>query len=96
VSRFGQVQGCGYLPVAAGQLRTHTLKQIWDGSALFTALRSPQESIGGKCGSCEFVVDCMGCRARAYAVGQDPFAEEPHCAWVPQSLRPTAGSGHGH
>jgi radical SAM protein with 4Fe4S-binding SPASM domain len=95
VSRFGQVQGCGYLPVAAGQLRQHSLKAIWEGSVLFEALRSPEDTVGGKCGSCEFVVDCMGCRARAYAAGKDPFGEEPHCAWVPETLRPPVGASHG-
>ena len=93
VSRFGQVQGCGYLPVAAGQLREQGLDDIWRGSPLFLKLRRPDESIGGKCGSCEFVSDCMGCRARAFAASGDPFAEEPHCAWVPRSLRPSAGTG---
>ena len=93
VSRFGQVQGCGYLPVAAGQLRQQGIDAIWKSSPLFRELRRPQESIGGKCGDCEYVSDCMGCRARAYAVNGDPFAEEPHCAWVPQSRRP-AGQAH--
>lgn len=95
VSRFGQVQGCGYLPVAAGQLRAHSLKTLWETSALFAALRSPRTTIGGKCGACEFVEDCMGCRARAYAASRDPFAQEPHCAWVPESLRPSVGGAHG-
>lgn len=95
ISRFGQVQGCGYLPVSAGQLRQHSLKSIWEGSSLFEALRHPEEVIGGKCGSCEFVVDCMGCRARAYAASKDPFGAEPHCAWVPESERPLAGGAHG-
>lgn len=93
VSRFGQVQGCGYLPVAAGQLRQQGIDAIWKNSPLFAQLRQPEESIGGKCGDCEYVSDCMGCRARAYAVNGDPFAEEPHCAWVPQGRRP-AGQAH--
>jgi radical SAM protein with 4Fe4S-binding SPASM domain len=87
VSRFGQIQGCGYLPVAAGQLREQSLYDIWNTSPLFLKLRQPQDEVGGKCGECEFVTDCMGCRARAYAASGDPFAEEPHCAWVPQSRR---------
>jgi len=93
VSRFGQVQGCGYLPVAAGQLREQGLDTIWRESPLFQSLRNP-DSLGGKCGACGFKADCMGCRARAYAASGDPFAEEPHCAWVPESLRPASGAGH--
>ena len=95
VSRFGQVQGCGYLPVAAGQLRLAPLDQIWRDSPFFQRLRDP-EALGGKCGVCEHAKDCMGCRARAFAASGDPFAEEPHCAWVPERLRPTLGGPHAH
>ncbi|HXB98175.1 MAG TPA: radical SAM protein [bacterium] len=94
VSRFGQVQGCGYLPVPAGQLKQQGLDEIWRGSPLFQRLRRPEEEVGGKCGVCEYVSDCMGCRARAFAVAGDAFAEEPHCAWVPAGARPRAGDGH--
>jgi len=93
VSRFGQVQGCGYLPVPAGQLRERGLDAIWRDSPLFSRLRDPC-SLGGKCGVCEFKADCMGCRARAFAVQGDPFSEEPHCAWVPAVLRPASGAAH--
>jgi radical SAM protein with 4Fe4S-binding SPASM domain len=87
ISRFGQVQGCGYLPVPAGSLRQAPLDEVWKESGLFQALRNP-DSLKGKCGVCEFKADCMGCRARAFAAEEDAFAEEPHCAWVPASLRP--------
>lgn len=96
VSRFGQVQGCGYLPLAAGQLREQGLDEIWKGSDFFRRLRQPASEIGGKCGACEYVQDCMGCRARAFAATGSAFAEEPHCAWMPASLRPDAGGLHGH
>jgi radical SAM protein with 4Fe4S-binding SPASM domain len=90
VSRFGAVQGCGYLPVQAGQLRKQCLDAIWRDSPLFQRLREP-ENLKGKCGACEYAEDCSGCRARAYAATGDPFAEEPHCAWIPESLRPQPG-----
>jgi radical SAM protein with 4Fe4S-binding SPASM domain len=94
VSRFGQVQGCGYLPLAAGQLRAEDLDQIWNHSGLFQRLRRPDLEIGGKCGVCEYIDDCMGCRARAYAATGDAFAAEPHCAWVPESLRQNLEAKH--
>jgi len=87
VSRFGAVQGCGYLPVRAGHLRGQTLDAIWKDSPLFSRLRDP-DKLEGKCGECEYKADCMGCRARAFAATGDPFSEEPHCAWVPEKLRP--------
>ncbi|HXC64519.1 MAG TPA: radical SAM/SPASM domain-containing protein, partial [bacterium] len=68
--------------------------EIWRGSPLFQRLRRPEEEVGGKCGVCEYVSDCIGCRARAFAVAGDAFAEEPHCAWVPAGARPRAGDGH--
>ena len=94
VSRFGQVQGCGYLPVAAGQLKEQGLDEIWRDAPLFQRLRQPEEEVGGKCGVCEYVSDCMGCRARAFAVAGDAFAEEPHCAWIPAGARPRVGDSH--
>lgn len=93
VSRFGQVQGCGYLPLAAGQLRDQRLDLIWRDGELFQKLRQPAH-LQGKCGVCEYAADCMGCRARAFAVSGDAFAEEPNCAWVPAAARPgTAAVG---
>ncbi len=86
VSRFGQVQGCGYMPVKAGSLREQSLDQIWATSPFFQRLRDAG-NLGGKCGACEFKDTCMGCRARAYSATGDPFAEEPLCAYVPASMR---------
>lgn len=94
VSRFGRVQGCGYLPVTAGHLREENLDEIWNVSPLFSRLREPA-NLDGKCGACEFKADCMGCRARAFSATGDPFAEEPNCAWQPASLRPSGAPNHG-
>lgn len=86
ISRFGQVQGCGYLPVAAGDLRKDSLEQVWNDSPFFAQMREPK-SLQGKCGVCEYASSCMGCRARAYSATGNAFAEEPLCAYVPLALR---------
>lgn len=86
VSRFGKVQGCGYMPVEAGNLRQQPLSQIWAGSPFFNALRDPA-NLKGKCGACEFASSCFGCRARAYSKTGDAFAEEPLCNYIPAALR---------
>jgi radical SAM protein with 4Fe4S-binding SPASM domain len=91
VSRFGLVQPCGYLPLSAGHLRSQPLDEVWRDSAFFAKLRDPG-ALRGKCGVCEFKSDCMGCRARAYAVAGNPLAEEPLCAWNPREARPGYGS----
>ncbi|HOI11263.1 MAG TPA: radical SAM/SPASM domain-containing protein, partial [Myxococcota bacterium] len=48
------------------------------------------DSYGGRCGACEFRNVCGGCRARAYAVTGDVFAEEPFCDYVPLKMRRSA------
>jgi radical SAM protein with 4Fe4S-binding SPASM domain len=84
LSRTGEVQPCGYLPLSAGNIREQTLGAIWRESTLFTALRDT-DKLTGKCGRCEYRSVCAGCRARAYAVTGDPFAAEPDCTYEPRA-----------
>ena len=82
ISRLGDVQPCGYLPVAAGNVRREDLKDIWENSPVFLSLREPI-NLGGKCGVCEYRKVCEGCRARAYAATGDYLSEEPYCIFQP-------------
>ncbi len=82
ISRTGDVQPCGYLPVKAGNVRETTFADIWQTASVFQSLRDPQ-LLKGKCGRCEYRVLCQGCRARAYAACGDFLAEEPDCPYVP-------------
>ena len=41
----------------------------------------------GKCGSCEFIKICGGCRARAYNIHGSYLAEEPFCNHMPIKLK---------
>ncbi len=82
ISRVGQVQPCGYLPLAAGNVRELPLSTLWRESELFASLRDPGR-LGGKCGACEYRTVCAGCRARAYGMTGDYLAEEPFCVHVP-------------
>ncbi len=82
----GNVLPCSYFPKAAGNIRTQSFKDIWENSPLFKDMRD-FKSYKGRCGSCEFVNVCGGCRARAYAVTGDYMAEEPFCSYVPRKLR---------
>ena len=83
VSHEGKVFPCGYLPAEAGDVRRQAFGEIWAKSVVFNQLRRP-ELLGGKCGRCEFVKVCMGCRARAYAQTGDYLSEEPSCPYVPR------------
>ncbi len=85
VSHKGQVQPCGYLPLAAGDLRQQTFRDVWENSTLFESLRDT-DNLEGKCGCCEFRNVCEGCRARAYADTGNYLGEEPHCVYVPRQL----------
>lgn len=80
ISRTGDVQPCGYLPVKVGNVREQKFGQIWQNSEIFAALRDPGE-LKGKCGSCGYRKLCAGCRARAFADTEDFLAEDPDCAF---------------
>ncbi len=82
VSHKGDVFPCGYLPVSAGNVVHTGLGRIWKDSELFARLRDPS-CLSGKCGQCEFVNVCGGCRARAFYQYGDFLAEEPCCGYVP-------------
>lgn len=86
VSHRGEVFPSGFLPVSCGNLREHSLEEIYRGSPLLAGLRNP-DAYEGKCGKCEFRLVCGGSRARAYAQFGDPMAEDPGCNYVPKKLR---------
>lgn len=79
----GDVFPCSYFPIAAGNIRKQSLKEIWENSQLFKELRD-FKGYKGSCGRCEYVNVCGGCRARAYAVSGDYLAEEPFCNYQPK------------
>jgi heme b synthase len=91
VSHKGEVFPCGYLPVEAGNVRHAPFGDIWRLSPVFASLRDPA-CLEGKCGACEFVHICSGCRARAYYATGDYLAEEPFCIYEPQHLTKIAAS----
>ncbi len=98
VSHKGEVFPCGYLPVEAGNVRRAPFGSIWRLSPVFASLRDP-DCLDGKCGACEFVHVCSGCRARAYYATGDYLAEEPFCVYEPRRLSnplaPAGGEGAG-
>jgi len=82
ISHVGIVQPCGYLEVDSGDLRKEPFSQIWHHSPVFNDLRDFSR-YKGKCGHCEYIAVCGGCRARAYEATGDYLAEEPLCAYNP-------------
>lgn len=83
ISHVGQVQPCGYLELDCGNVKRRRFVNIWEDSQVFRDLRD-YGKYGGKCGRCEFIKVCGGCRARAYEATGDYLAEEPLCLYRPK------------
>lgn len=83
ISYTGKVQTCGFLDIEAGDLRkeSYDFKRIWENSPLFLDVRDIKK-YKGKCGQCEFLRVCGGCRARAFASSGDYMQAEPCCAYT--------------
>ena len=84
ISHTGQVQPCGYLELDCGQIKEKKFADIWAHSSVLNELRD-LNTYKGKCGRCEFIRVCGGCRARAYEITGDYLAEEPFCIYEPNS-----------
>ena len=83
INSRGDVLPCSYFPVSAGNVKEQPFKAIWEDSELFRSLRD-FSSYKGKCGRCEYLQVCGGCRARSHAVHGDYLAEEPYCDYQPR------------
>lgn len=99
VSHRGDIYPSGFLPVSAGNVRTHDLAEVYRTHELFRALRD-RSRLGGKCGACEYRAVCGGSRARAFAMTGDWLAADPLCAYVPpawaRQLEASASAGDSH
>ncbi len=82
VSNIGELQPCGYFDVQAGSVRQTPFAELWQTAALFKELRTFSK-LEGKCGKCDYMRFCGGCRARAYENSGSYMAQEPYCAYQP-------------
>ena len=62
------------------------LKNIWQNGKVMQDMRD-FKACKGRCGQCEFIKTCGGCRARAYSIHGDYMAEEPFCQHTPIRMR---------
>ncbi len=94
VSYKGDVQPCGFLDLQAGNLRSaeFNLKKLYGEAPQFQMLRR-RSDYGGKCGYCDYLDDCGGCRARAYAATGDFMAEDGDCLYAPGRRKATHVNG---
>ncbi len=79
----GDVLPCSYFPLPAGNIKKQSFKDIWENSELLKNLRN-FSSYKGRCGVCEYVNVCGGCRARAYCLKDDYMEEDPYCKYIPR------------
>lgn len=79
----GDVYPCSYFPLSAGNIFKTNFREIWEQSELFQRLRD-FKGYKGKCGVCEYLNVCGGCRARAYALEGDYLEAEPYCSYKPK------------
>ena len=86
ISHRGDVQPCGFLAAACGNVRQNSFADIWNNSKVLEELRDDAK-LTGKCDPCEYKRVCGGCRARAYEATGDYLAEEPLCSYVPRKAR---------
>jgi radical SAM protein with 4Fe4S-binding SPASM domain len=87
VSHIGEVGGCGYLPLLAGNVRQGSLVEIYRDAPLFKSIRDVN-LLQGRCGICEYRVLCGGCRARALGATGNYLEEEPFCTYQPNPRAP--------
>lgn len=83
ISHTGEIQPSGFLPIAAGNVRTDDPGEIYRTHPLFLKLRD-DNALEGKCGRCEYRTVCGGSRSRAYAVYGDMMAEDNLCPYQPR------------
>jgi AdoMet-dependent heme synthase len=87
VSNTGDVYPSGFLPLAAGNVRNHPLRDLYRNAALFRSLRVPAQ-FNGKCGYCEYREVCGGSRARAFAHSGNALDSDPVCSFEPAHQSP--------
>lgn len=83
VTSTGAIQPSPFLPVSAGNVRTHDIVYVYRNAPLFRELRD-RVRLKGKCRLCEYRDLCGGSRARAHALTGDWLAADPACAYLPE------------
>lgn len=82
VSHTGDVCPSGFLPVVTGNVREHSIVDLYRNHQVFRELRDP-DLLQGKCGRCRYRLMCGGSRSRAFAATGNYLASDPACAFEP-------------
>lgn len=82
----GFVRPCSDIQVKIANIKDYSLKEIIE-LPFFKMTRNIEKHLKGKCGNCEYLTECVGCRGLAYVTGknegEDTFValcrEDPSC-----------------
>jgi radical SAM protein len=85
ISHIGEIQPSGFLPLTAGNVRSHDIVEIYRHSRLFTDLRD-YSRLKGVCGACQYKDVCGGQRGRAYGITGDYMESDPACILVSRAI----------
>ena len=82
INHRGDVHPCHFMPhIVVGNVRERSFRDIWidNPSAELQALREMKSSLKGRCGKCDYLDLCGGCRQKAYYYQGDLLGEDPTC-----------------
>ena len=87
----GWLRPCSYFPISDINVFEVPFHEAWFKSKIMQDMRKVEE-YKGRCGVCEYVKICNGCRVRAYWKYGDYMQEDPICNYIPVKMRLGAGS----
>lgn len=79
INADGTVTSCPQMPLTVGSVYDSTIYDLWNKSDLFKKIRSRKYE--GKCGKCEHLNICGGCRTAAYIDCGNVMGGDPGC-WL--------------
>jgi len=82
VTPEGEVTACPYIETSVDSIRKNDFADIWNSAPEFQIFRRPK--LEGRCGACEYVKVCGGCRARPLARDGNPLGEDFLCSYQPR------------
>ena len=90
IAENGDVIPCSYNDTyRVGNIKNKTVKEIWNrmqNSDFFSKVKD-KRNLKGKCGVCEYLDICGGCRSSALFYTGDIFGSDLRCAYIPKALR---------
>jgi radical SAM protein with 4Fe4S-binding SPASM domain len=82
IDHRGDVHPCHFMPhIVVGNVRERSFRDIWidHPSTELQALREMKSGLKGRCGKCDYLDLCGGCRQKAYYYNGDLLGEDPTC-----------------